>query len=83
MSLPARALSIANCDPVSCIPSPESPANRMTVSSRTSRIRLTPAEGVVTTPPPEPFASLAPRFRELLMVGDTTFSENGSWSRLY
>ncbi len=41
MSLPARAASSVNWDPVSCMPSPESPANRMTTESRTSRA-LTP-----------------------------------------
>src|SRR5215475_12410446 len=30
MSLPAHAASVVNCSPVTCIPSPESPANRMT-----------------------------------------------------
>ena len=28
MSLPSNAVSEVNCEPVSCIPSPESPANR-------------------------------------------------------
>src|SRR4051812_11396583 len=35
-SLPKTALTSVNRSPVSCIPSPESPANRMTTSSRSS-----------------------------------------------
>src|SRR5260370_716104 len=30
MSLPAQAASVGNCSPVTCMPSPESPAKRMT-----------------------------------------------------
>jgi hypothetical protein len=33
-SLPARAVSMVNWVPVSCIPSPESPENRITTESR-------------------------------------------------
>ena len=36
-SLPASAVSSVNWLPVTCIPSPESPANRMTTESRVSR----------------------------------------------
>src|SRR5256885_16703181 len=36
-SLPASAVSSVNWLPVTCIPSPESPANRMTTASRLSR----------------------------------------------
>jgi len=36
-SFPARAVSRVNCVPVTCIPSPESPANRITTESRISR----------------------------------------------
>src|SRR5437870_3198188 len=36
MSLPARADSVVNCMPVSCMPSPESPAKRMTTDSLSS-----------------------------------------------
>src|SRR6266545_951221 len=35
-SLPYNALDVVNRSPVSCIPSPESPANRMTTRSRSS-----------------------------------------------
>src|ERR1051325_7545075 len=35
-SLPSIAVSLVNCPPVSCIPSPESPAKRMTTESRCS-----------------------------------------------
>ncbi len=40
-SLPASAVSLVKCCPASCMPSPESPANRMTTSSRSS-IALAP-----------------------------------------
>src|SRR2546422_2186518 len=33
MSLPAHADSVVNCSPVSCMPSPESPAKRTTARS--------------------------------------------------
>jgi hypothetical protein len=36
MSVPAMAVSFVNCIPASCMPSPESPANRITTSSRSS-----------------------------------------------
>ena len=36
MSLPAIADSAVNCVPVTCMPSPESPANRMTTASSDS-----------------------------------------------
>ena len=35
-SLPKRALALVNRSPVSCMPSPESPANRMITRSRVS-----------------------------------------------
>jgi len=35
-SLPASADSVVNCVPVTCMPSPESPAKRMTIASRSS-----------------------------------------------
>ena len=47
-SLPASAVSSVNWLPVTCIPSPESPANRITTESRVSRCRLEIAE--VTMP---------------------------------
>jgi hypothetical protein len=34
--MPKRAVLLVNCDPVSCIPSPLSPANFMTTSGRSS-----------------------------------------------
>src|SRR5437879_8945274 len=37
MSLPAHAASVVNCSPVTCIPSPESPANRITARVRVRR----------------------------------------------
>ena len=36
-SFPARAVSTVNWEPVTCIPSPESPANRITTDSTASR----------------------------------------------
>ena len=39
-SLPARAVSTVNCEPVTCMPSPESPAKRITTDSTGSRGRL-------------------------------------------
>ena len=35
-SLPIKAVVLLNCEPVSCIPSPESPANLITTSSSSS-----------------------------------------------
>jgi hypothetical protein len=36
-SLPIRAVDSENCEPVSCMPSPESPAKRITTESMSSR----------------------------------------------
>jgi len=47
-SLPASAVSSVNWLPVTCIPSPESPANRMTTESRVSRCRREIAEVTMT-----------------------------------
>ena len=40
-SLPNRALALVKRSPVSCMPSPESPAKRMTSRSRSSTVRCT------------------------------------------
>src|SRR5439155_15158676 len=44
MSFPAHAASVVNCSPVTCMPSPESPANRITA-------RVSVRRGFWTTPP--------------------------------
>ena len=45
-SLPAHADSVVNCSPVSCMPSPESPANRITARSSSFRNFTAPVAGV-------------------------------------
>src|SRR5262245_14506312 len=72
MSFPAHADSVVNCSPVSCMPSPESPANRITARSRSLRTFWTPAAGaavsLIQTAPFEPLRSShahAPRDREV------------------
>src|SRR5262244_3561190 len=49
-SLPAHADSVVNCSPVSCMPSPESPANRITARSSALRDFSTPVAGVAIWP---------------------------------
>ena len=46
-SLPATALCWVNRSPVSCIPSPESPANRTTTFERGSRVTSPDVDSVV------------------------------------
>src|SRR5215470_5151396 len=46
-SLPANAVSLVKCMPASCMPSPESPAKRMTTSSRSSTAFNAPAPAAV------------------------------------
>src|SRR5437867_12290271 len=48
MSLPAHADSVVNCSPVSCIPSPESPAKRITARSSSRRV-LAPFTGAAVS----------------------------------
>ena len=50
MSLPNTAAVRVNCVPVTCIPSPESPANRMVTRSRSWTATSTLRVGVVTRP---------------------------------
>src|SRR5262245_24783198 len=45
MSLPTIADVLVNCVPVSCMPSPESPANRMVTVSSSSRCLLMGSTG--------------------------------------
>jgi len=45
-SLPARAVSTVKRDPVTCMPSPESPAKRMTTDSRDWRVRRVEAVSI-------------------------------------
>ena len=52
-SFPKMALALVNRSPVSCMPSPESPANRMMTSS-TSDTRAASAMSVTPLPPPGP-----------------------------
>src|SRR5437762_9607481 len=49
MSFPAHADSVVNCSPVSCMPSPESPANRMTARSSSFSDLETPVAGVAVS----------------------------------
>ena len=50
-SLPNSAVSLVNRLPVSCMPSPESPARRMTTRSRATTLLVRPPG----PPPPAPF----------------------------
>src|SRR5436305_10802147 len=50
MSLPARAEVLVNWVPASCIPSPESPANRMVIDSTSSTLRGWPLGGAAAAP---------------------------------
>src|SRR5262245_13361940 len=49
MSLPAHAASVVNCSPVTCMPSPESPANRITARVRVRRGFVAAAAGVIVS----------------------------------
>src|SRR5215470_12782688 len=49
MSLPAHAASVVNCSPVTCMPSPESPANRITARFRVRRGLATVTAGVAVS----------------------------------
>src|SRR2546423_6992005 len=56
MSLPTIAEVLVNCVPVNCIPSPESPANRIvTVSSSSRCLSIIPAGGSKTALMNAPF----------------------------
>ena len=49
MSLPAQADSVVNCSPVSCMPSPESPAKRITARSSSFRVFWAPVTGAAVS----------------------------------
>src|SRR5713226_1633605 len=49
MSLPAQAASVVNCSPVTCMPSPESPAKRMTARVSVRRGLATEGAGITVS----------------------------------
>src|SRR5438046_1844370 len=49
MSFPAHAASVVNCAPVTCMPSPESPANRITARVKVRRGFATVAAGITVS----------------------------------
>src|SRR5262245_64525981 len=49
MSLPAQADSVVNCSPVSCMPSPESPANRTTARFNSLNRLAAPVRGAIVS----------------------------------
>src|SRR5262247_535706 len=58
MSFPAHAASVVNCSPVTCIPSPESPANRITARVSVRRgFCATPAGAALSLMDSDPFLS--------------------------
>src|SRR5262249_18166780 len=75
MSLPAQADSVVNCPPVSCIPSPESPAKRITARSKPLRGFSVPLTGAtVSLIDPYPFLCRTPGAYPFRQVAPSGFA---------